>query len=335
MRPSPRPRPGAARSWLLLALLVHKRHFKLAVIAEMASLREASELYKNATVEDNVDPVVEDNVYYSEAEKGMASVAAPQAQASSTSTSTSSTGEPVLDTLMQQLAPEARQTYWQALARFLRFETSKAEFEESVAAALGDKRALHNALIYALLRGALAAPGSGGGHLSQIAATPSGDPAAPPPELPSLSALEPAPGASGAPAAGPSQATAGGGVGAGGGGGGGAMKLSLKIKMGSDGNFAAVSDVPQATVDPEEEAQLNALHERLSETAKQQGVARVAPEAASFMQIAVTAHVHRMLAARAYNGAVPNGAFATWMWPPSQRTPVGAPDFSMYDAPPP
>ena len=71
------------------------------------------------------------------------------------------------------------------------------------------------------------------------------------------------------------------------------------------------------------------------ETAKQQGVARVAPEAASFMQIAVTAHVHRMLAARAYNGAVPHGAFATWMWPPSQRTPVGAPDFSMYDAPPP
>ena len=55
------------------------------------------------------------------------------------------------------------------------------------------------------------------------------------------------------------------------------MKLSLKIKMGSDGNFAAISEVPQATVDPEEEAQLNALHERLSETAKQQGIARVAP----------------------------------------------------------
>ena len=127
------------------------------------------------------------------------------------------------------------------------------------------------------------------------------------------------------------------------------MKLSLKIKMGSDGNFAAVSEEPQATVDPEarwepvadgwggedsgdgnwggdggvdgdwggdrgrgpgagagtgaqlpaqepqptstpptmanqEEAMLNALHERLSETAKQQGVARVAPEAASFMR---------------------------------------------------
>lgn len=133
-------------------------------------------------VEENVDP----DLYRSEVGKGMASVAAPQAQASSTSTSTStstsSTGEPVLDTLMQQLAPEARQTYWQALARFLRFETSKAEFEESVAAALGDKRALHNEFIYALLRGALAAPGSGGGHLSQIAATPSGDPAAPLPQ---------------------------------------------------------------------------------------------------------------------------------------------------------
>ena len=110
----------------------------------------------------------------------MASVASqPQAAASSTSTSTSSTGEPVLDSLMQQLAPEARQTYWQALARFLRFETSKAEFEESVAAVLGDKRALHNAFIYALLRGALAAPGSGGGHLSQLTAMPSMDPAVP------------------------------------------------------------------------------------------------------------------------------------------------------------
>ena len=52
-------------------------------------------------------------------------------------------------------------------------------------------------------------------------------------------------------------------------------------------------------------------------------------------QIAVTAHVHRMLAARAYNSTASHGAFATWMWPPSQRTPVGAPDFSMYDAPPP
>lgn len=112
----------------------------------------------------------------------MASVAQPQAAASSASTSTSSTGEPVLDSLMQQLAPEARQTYWQALARFLRFETSKAEFEESVAAALGDKRALHNAFIYALLRGALAAPGSGGGHLAQLGAMPSLDPAAPQPQ---------------------------------------------------------------------------------------------------------------------------------------------------------
>eukprot|EP00964_Phaeocystis_antarctica_P130234 scaffold94111_cov60-Phaeocystis_antarctica.AAC.1 len=112
----------------------------------------------------------------------MASVAQPQAAASSSSTSTSSTGEPVLDSLMQQLAPEARQTYWQALARFLRFETSKAEFEESVAAALGDKRALHNAFIYALLRGALVAPGTGGGHLAQLGAMPSLDPAAPQPQ---------------------------------------------------------------------------------------------------------------------------------------------------------
>jgi len=33
------------------------------------------------------------------------------------------------------------------------------------------------------------------------------------------------------------------------------MKLSLKIKMGSDGNFAAVSEEPQATVDPEVRAE--------------------------------------------------------------------------------
>ena len=51
-------------------------------------------------------------------------------------------------------------------------------------------------------------------------------------------------------------------------------------------------------------------------------------------QIAITAHVHRLLAARAHNGAASHGAFATWMWPPSQRTPVGTPDFSDYGAAP-
>ena len=116
--------------------------------------------------------------------QAMAAVAF-QPQAAASSTSASSTGEPVLDSLLQQLAPEARQTYWQALARFLRFETSKAEFEESVAAALGDKRALHNTFVCALLRGALAAPGSGSGHLSQLT-MPDGFP------VPSMDAVEPA-----------------------------------------------------------------------------------------------------------------------------------------------
>ena len=104
----------------------------------------------------------------------MAAASQPQPESAASSTSASSTGEPVLDSLLQQLAPEARQAYWQALARFLRFETSKAEFEEIAAAALGDKRALHNTFVCALLRGALAVPGSGSSHLSQTCKMPDG-----------------------------------------------------------------------------------------------------------------------------------------------------------------
>ena len=50
-------------------------------------------------------------------------------------------------------------------------------------------------------------------------------------------------------------------------------------------HVSSPAPTPDPNPDPnQEEAMLNALHERLSETAKQQGVARVAPEAASFMR---------------------------------------------------
>lgn len=179
--------------------------------------------------------------------------------------SASATGEPVLDQLLSQLDPEARQAYWQALARFLRFETSKAEFEESVRAALGDKRALHNTFVCSLLRGALNAPENA--HYSALQmpedmATPL-EPASAPEldalsvEHRSMSEVEPAPGALGTA---PAPDAPGGGGGAAG---GGSLKLSLKIKMDSSGTFAAVTEPPpEMTIDPEEEAQLNALHEQ-------------------------------------------------------------------------
>lgn len=259
----------------------------------------------------------------------------------------STSSDPALDALLQQLTPEARQAYWHALGRFLRFETSKAEFEQTVTGALGSRErfALHNAFVCALLRGALGVAGEDDAAVvapsvrteeaapmqidAPAAATcaaaasatdatqrlqappPTGDAGAPHPTTD-----QSAEGAPSTPAA--SAAGAGGG-----------LKLSLKIKMGSDGNLAAVSEpMAEMTIDPAEEAQLNALHERLTETAKQCGVSRVAPEATSFMQRALVAHVHRLIAARAHNPSGGHHAHPGWMWPPSQRVPVGTQDFT-------
>lgn len=277
------------------------------------------------------------------------SLAAASSALSSAAPSTSS--DPALDALLKQLTPEARHVYWHALGRFLRFEISKAQFEESVTGALGSRErfALHNAFVCALLRGALGVPGeddaasvapyvqAAGVEPMQIdapaaataaAAASATDAAqrlhAPPPtgDAGALQPLQPTADASGGGAAPITPAASAAGS-------GGGLKLSLKIKMGSDGNLAAVSEpMAEVTIDPEEEAQLNALHERLTETAKQCGVSRVSPEATSFMQRALVAHFHRLIAARVHNPSASHHAHAGWMWPPSQRVPVGTQDFS-------
>lgn len=275
------------------------------------------------------------------------SLATSSATSSALPAAPSTSSDPALDALLQQLTPEARQAYWHALGRFLRFETSKAEFEESVTGALGSRErfALHNAFVCALLRAALGeddavvvGPSVSTEEATSMqvdvpaaaatAAAAAGTDAAQrlhaPPPTGGAGVLQPTadPTSEGAPGvAAPSTPSAAGG--------GGGLKLSLKIKMGSDGNLAAVSEpMAEMTIDPAEEAQLNALHERLTETAKQCGVSRVAPEATAFMQRALVAHVHRLIAARVHNPSAGHHAQAGWMWPPSQRVPVGTQDFS-------
>jgi len=53
------------------------------------------------------------------------------------------------DALFARLEPAARETYWDALSRFLRFEIDKGEFERLALPALGaDGVALHNSELF-------------------------------------------------------------------------------------------------------------------------------------------------------------------------------------------
>jgi hypothetical protein len=59
-----------------------------------------------------------------------------------------------------------------------------------------------------------------------------------------------------------------------------------------------------ATVDPDEAAQLNALHDRMLLLSAELGVPLVQPEAVSMMQRALKAHVRRLLIASTHVGGV-------------------------------
>lgn len=81
----------------------------------------------------------------------------------------------------------ARDAYWASLGRFLRFETSKVEFDKLALAALGPHVGLHNDLILALLKDAQqgAPPEAAAPSAASIAATPMDvDPATGAPPLP-------------------------------------------------------------------------------------------------------------------------------------------------------
>ena len=62
-----------------------------------------------------------------------------------------------------------------------------------------------------------------------------------------------------------------------------APKISLKIRRDESGGLTSAMVAPPLTVDPLEEAQLNALHERLQKIAREHDVPHVQPEATSFM----------------------------------------------------
>ena len=91
----------------------------------------------------------------------------------------------------------------------------------------------------------------------------------------------------------------------------------LKIGLGGGGKIEASTQRPDVKVDlkvdPAEEAQLNALHERLRELAKSKGLQGVQPEAASFMQRAVRVVSNRLLVAASQGtsqGVSPSGGAA-------------------------
>ena len=59
------------------------------------------------------------------------------------------------DAVLQRLDEPERTAYWEAFSRFLRFEISQPEFDSAARKALGANVALHNALVWALLRSAV------------------------------------------------------------------------------------------------------------------------------------------------------------------------------------
>ena len=59
-----------------------------------------------------------------------------------------------LQALHAKLDAKSAQAYWTALSRFLRFEIEKAEFDRLATAAVGPHVALHNSVIFAMLKGA-------------------------------------------------------------------------------------------------------------------------------------------------------------------------------------
>ena len=173
--------------------------------------------------------------------------------------------EAALGALHAQLDAAARETYWKALAKFMIFEIDKPSFDRVALAALGPHVAMHNAIILALLQDAqnaeaeepLAASSALHvfGRPQMHSATNGGG-------GPSCASVQGQ--AAGGAMGGPQQQAA-------------APKLMLKIGMGASG-MSASAQRPELRVDPQEEAQLNALHERLLNLAKQHGLqVRVQP----------------------------------------------------------
>jgi hypothetical protein len=239
------------------------------------------------------------------------------------------------DNLHAKLSEPAREAYWGAFSRFLRFEIPKAEFDTVALEALGPHVALHNELILALLHEAQSGPPPPPPERMEI------EVATMPPMLQQhdVHGVQPGHMLGGNDAAATTAAEQGiGSSEAASAAAPAAPKLMLKIGRAGDGNLAVSTQRPDLVVDPAEEEQLNALHDRLLDLSRQNGLEKVQPEAVAFMQRAVRAVSNRLIVAAVLNDAgATNGATrhvtaddlhevirqptpsAPWMAPLSQR----------------
>ena len=236
------------------------------------------------------------------------------------------------------LSEEARETYWSAFSRFLGFELSKVDFDTVALKALGPNVPLHNALIMALLKDAQSGPRP---EQPEPAVPMEVDAAGTLPLPPGFAPMPVCMAGVGSAGVGPAGISRAGGDLAGAGTAGksaapalersasaasasAAPKIMLKISTGA-GGVTASSQRVALTVDPQEEAQLNALHERLIELARSRGLHTVQPEAVSYMARAVKVATNRLIVAAALGGAeriMPE--CATPLATPSAATNIGA-----------
>ena len=153
-----------------------------------------------------------------------------------------------LQALYEQLDSSAAADYWSTLSRFLRFEIEKPEFDERATAAVGKHVALHNRVIFAMLKDAQAEeqvksePGRAHPFTAFKISAPQSSGAVDEVTAPGSSNLDPTAAAAGT---GDNASSAG-------------PKLMLKIR--SDGSASAQRT--DLTVDPQEEAQVRKLSAR-------------------------------------------------------------------------
>ena len=232
-------------------------------------------------------------------------------------------GSTSLRSLLDALPAASREKYWDALCRFLRFELDRPSFEEAAQAALGPLVPRHNELIREILRGSLAAPAAElEAARAEAAAAANRRRRAVGRDAPRRAAARAATLRDAAPqpvAAAPA-----------------APKISLKIRRdeaaGSRRRWSR-----RHAVDPPEEAQLNALHERLQKIAREHVptcsprrprscTARRARTSTASSPRARSARTARRgpppsppIAHAAARAAVRQPVVATWMPPPCRR----------------
>lgn len=270
---------------------------------------------------------------------------------------TASATSTALEALHAKLDEHAAETYWAALSRFLRFELEKPEFDRLALEAVGPHVSLHNAVIFALLKDAQCGRDDAPAPMDVDAAHPFVAYHVFPPKANAADAAATHGHSSGASGAGEGGLAAGAQP--------SAPKLMLKISRDGSATAQRTDLIVDAQEEAQVRelyslsprnpcvvahpagksligtfllvlialrlafplaSQLNALHDRLIELAKQHGLQGVQPEAVSFMQRAVRVVSHRLLAAAALGGSA--GA------PPTEETEESRPitTGNIYDA---